>query len=170
VAATRELRAQLTDPAPVMEAAAAFIGVRPRSIEETRRRLLKLGYPAPLVDYVVVRLIEMGYLDDELFSRQWIESRDRAHPRGEFALRRELGLKGVDRAVIDAALAERSEAAADDDAERAGALALLERRRTSLERESDPRKRRQKAYAVLARHGFSPEACSEVAQAFVARS
>src|SRR5688572_5917368 len=61
VAAKRELRAQLTDPAPVMEAAAAFLAVRPRSEAETRRRLLKLGYPDVLVDDVLTRLVEMGY-------------------------------------------------------------------------------------------------------------
>lgn len=152
-----------------MEAAAAFLGVRPRSIEETRRRLVKLGYPAPLVDEVVARLIEMDYLDDELFARQWIESRDRAHPRGEFALRRELGHKGVSRAVIDAALAERGDTAGEG-ADNGAAIALLERRRSTLEREPDPARRRHKAYALLARNGFSPETCAEVAAAFVGES
>ena len=162
----RALRAQLTDPAPVMDAAAAFLAVRPRSIEETRRRLAKLGYPAPLVEQVVARLIEMGYLDDREFARRWVESRDRSRPRGEIALRRELALKGVAREAIDEVLGERAASAgplADDAADRVAAAALLERRRPALEREPDPRRRRQKAYALLARNGFDPETCAAVA-------
>jgi len=161
-AARRELRAQLTDPAPVMEAAAAFLAVRQRSEEETRRRLLRLGYPEPLVDEVLTRLVEMTYLDDEQFARAWVESRDRARPRGENALRRELALKGVPRSVVDEVLEERSRAAvAGSDRERDAALALLERRRAALERIPDPVKRRQRAYALLARNGFDPETCRE---------
>ena len=67
-----------------MEAAAAFLAVRPRSVGEMRRRLRHLGYPAALVtDEVVERLIELGYLDDRgLRPTAWVESRDRARPRG----------------------------------------------------------------------------------------
>ncbi|HWH23810.1 MAG TPA: RecX family transcriptional regulator, partial [Candidatus Limnocylindria bacterium] len=90
VAQRRAARAELTDPAPVMDAAAAFVAVRPRSVAETGRRLRHLGYPAALVEQVVGRLVEMDYLDDEAFARAWVESRDRARPRGENALRREL--------------------------------------------------------------------------------
>ena len=99
--ALREMRAELRDPAPVMDAAAAFLSVRPRSVTETRQRLHHLGYPHALVDTVIDRLIEMDYLDDAAFARDWVESRDRARPRGETALRRELALKGVPREVVD---------------------------------------------------------------------
>ncbi len=148
----------MTEPGPVMDAASAFLSVRPRSVAETRRRLLKLGYPADLVDGVISRLTEMGYLDDAEFARLWVESRDRARPRGEMALRRELVLKGVGRDVIDEALASRASSTAGD-ADMVAALALLERRQSRLEREPDPRRRREKAYALLARQGFNPETC-----------
>ena len=152
-----------------MEAAAAFLAVRPRSTEETRRRLIHLGYPSALSDRVVARLVEMRYLDDADFARAWVESRDRARPRGATALKRELQLKGIDRETIEAVLDEREQlaspagpgappASADD----AAARHLLERRAGALARESDPRRRRQKAYALLARHGFSPEICSRL--------
>jgi len=36
---------------------------------------------------------------------------------------------------------------------------LLERRLAALLREADPRRRRQKAYVLLARHGFDPDTC-----------
>ncbi len=156
----RERRGTVEDADVVMDAAAAFLSVRPRSVSETRRRLRHLGYRHELVDEVVGRLEEMGYLDDAGFARAWLESRDRARPRGAAALRRELGLKGVGREVIDAALEDRSDAAeaAGADADAAGAGRLLDRKRAALEREPDARKRRQKAYALLARHGFDPDA------------
>ena len=141
-----------------MDAAAAFLAVRPRSVAETSRRLRRLGYSEPLVNQVVAQLIELGYLDDAAFARAWIESRDRARPRGELALRRELGQKGVDRQVADDVLSTRTEGS-DGEIELTAALRLLDRRRSALERESDPVKRRHKAYALLARNGFDPDTC-----------
>jgi regulatory protein len=155
-----------------MEAAVAFLSVRSRSVAETRRRLRHLGYRATLCDQVVDRLVELGYLDDLEFARAWIESRDRARPRGAVALRRELQLKGIADDTINEVLAqreqavlERSEPAHDVslDADREAAHKLLARRSASLRREPDPRRRRQKAYALLARNGFAPDVCHEVA-------
>ena len=151
-----------------MEAAIALLAVRARSEAEIRKRLLRQGYPAALIEDVVVRLIEMSYLDDEQFARTWVEGRDRGRPRGTTGLRRELALKGVPRDVVDGVLAER-EAEAGEDPDRAAAIALLERRRAALERETEPLKRRQKAYALLARNGFDPETCREVATLAVSR-
>ncbi|MEP7158277.1 MAG: regulatory protein RecX [Chloroflexota bacterium] len=143
----------------MIEAAAAFLAVRPRSVGETRKRLHHLGYPQGLVDEVLERFAEIGYLDDEAFARAWVESRDRARPRGETALRRELAQKGVGREVVDEVLVERLDAAEDGDPNLAAATALIARKRAGLAREPDPRKRRQKAYALLARSGFDPETC-----------
>ena len=152
-----------------MDAAAAFLAVRPRSVAETRRRLRHLGYPEQLVDQVVERLVEMGYLDDATFARAWVESRDRARPRGESALRRELALKGVPRSVADEVLSERDGNRVGGDPNRVAAEALIARRRASLEREPDPDKRRQRAYALLARNGFDPDTCRDVSRSFVAK-
>jgi regulatory protein len=180
--ARRERRAAVTDVAIVMEAAAAHLAVRPRTVGETRRRLRQLGYQGGLREQAIDRLIELGYLDDAAYARAWIESRDRAHPRGEVALRRELRTRGVAEDVISAALSERSAAAAgpvdghhdpvgaDGASGRGDELAarrLLERRRASLEREPDPRRRRNKAYAMLARNGFDPDVCQRLAYAFM---
>ena len=163
----RERRAAVDDAAIVVEAAAAFLGVRPRSIDETRRRLRHLGYRPDLVEVVIELLSKLGYLDDAEFARVWVESRDRARPRGAIALRRELALKGVDRAIVDAVLDEREsgssgawDAAPPSDSQtpdEEAADRLLARKSATLARETDPRKRHQKAYALLARNGFSPD-------------
>ena len=161
LAARRAERAESTDPGPVMDAAASFLAVRPRSIAETTRRLRQHGYPTDLVERVIAQLVDLGYLDDAAFAKTWVESRDRARPRGEMALRRELSLKGVPRDVTDEVLAERAELANEPDL--TAATRLLERRRSTLDREQDPVKRRQKAYALLARNGFDPDTCREAA-------
>lgn len=86
--ARRARRAAVTEPDAVMEAAAAFLAVRSRSVDETRKRLIHLGYPPAIVEQVLERLIEIGYLDDLGFARAWVESRDRARPRGRRAASR----------------------------------------------------------------------------------
>ena len=78
----RERRAAVDDPAVVLEAAARFLEPRARSVSEVRRRLTGAGYQPLLVDGAVERLLELGMLDDEAFARAWVESRDRARPRG----------------------------------------------------------------------------------------
>ena len=166
----REQRAAVEDPAEVMEAAARLLEARPRSVAEVRRRLARLGYRPALVDGILERLAELGYLDDQAFARAWVESRDRSKPRGEHALRRELGLKGVDRALVDGVLGDRRDAETSDEhaagasADVAAATRLLGRKMTSILREVDPRRRMQKAYGLLARNGFSPDVCSSVAK------
>jgi SOS response regulatory protein OraA/RecX len=187
IAARRARRAAVDDPAIVLDAAARFLEVRSRSVAEVRRRLTGAGYRADLVEGAVERLLELGMLDDEAFARAWVESRDRARPRGERAIRSELALKGVDRASIDLVLAERREAvsggngdgATDLDGaggapegaavspDRVAAERLLARHRRGLERVADPRQRRQRAYQLLARNGFDPETCAEAVQRLV---
>jgi regulatory protein len=162
----RERRAAVDDPAVVLEAAARFLEARSRSVAEVRRRLGRAGYRSDLVDGAIIRLTELGMLDDEAFGRAWVESRDRARPRGEIALRRELSLKGVDRAIVDDVLEERrdqgsvaGENAVSVDLE--AARRLLARNGRALDRVVDPRQRRQRAYALLARNGFDPETCRD---------
>jgi regulatory protein len=159
----RAERAAVEDPATVLEAAARFLEARSRSVAEVRRRLARAGYRADLIDRAIARLTELGMLDDSTFGRAWLESRDRARPRGEIALRRELGLKGVDRAIVDDLLeARRDAASADPDAGSVDLIAarrLLARHERALGRLADPRQRRQRAYALLARNGFDPETC-----------
>ena len=172
----RERRAAIDDPAVVLEAATRFLEARSRSVAEVRRRLTSAGYRTDLVEDAIVRLSELGVLDDDVFARLWVESRDRARPRGERALRDELRLKGIERSLVDSVLEDRRSGglgAADPDAadpdepsrspDRVAAERVIERHARALGRIADPRQRRQRAYALLARNGFDPETCREVA-------
>jgi len=164
----REQRAAVEDVGEVLDFAARFLEARPRSVAEVRRRLTSAGYRAELIEAAITRLGDLRFLDDELFARTWVESRDRARPRGERALRRELAVRGVDRAIVDAVIDDRrpgpgaliGEPPVDPD--EVAAERLLAKRLASLLREADPRRRRQRAYALLARNGFAPDVCSAV--------
>lgn len=166
----RERKAAVDDPAVVLDAAARFLEARSRSVSEVRRRLTGAGYRVELVEGAIARMVELGMLDDDTFARSWVESRDRARPRGERAIREELRLKGVDRTVIDDVLTERRDAVIDEgdpdelsrSPDRVAAERLIERHARAFGRVTDPRKRQQRAYALLARNGFDPETCREV--------
>lgn len=177
----RGRRAAVTDPEEVLAAALRRLEVRAFSVAALRRRLLEAGYRIDLVDGVIERLLALGLLDDARYARDWIEARDRARPRGTAALRRELAQRGVEPGIITAALAER--AAAGDAAETGtsasdhvvatgaderAAAALLGRRGAALGRIADPRLRRQRAYALLARNGFDPDVCAAVVAGWLA--
>lgn len=147
----------------MLTAALRFLEARQRSTAEVRRRLTRAGYGEELVAGAIARLTELGMLDDTAFAQAWVESRDRARPRSERALRRELAVKGIDRETVDGTMDERDVGSSDADAE--AARRLLERNARALARIADPRARRQRAYSLLARHGFD----SEVAVVAIAR-
>jgi regulatory protein len=171
-----ERHAAETDPAVVLNAAARFLEMRSRSVHEVRKHLTMAAYTEQLVEHAIERLLALGMLDDRAFAQAWVDSRDRARPRGQSALRRELALKGIDREMIVAVLAERSDAATAEGSESGGigadqaaAERLLHKNRAALLRVPELRARRGRAYALLARNGFDPEVCREVSARAVAQ-
>ena len=166
----RERRGAIDDPEVVLEAAARFLETRSRSIAEVRRRLGSAGYRPELIDGAIARLEELGMLDDRAFGQAWVASRDRAHPRGERALRQELQLKGIDRSIIDELLEERRTHADGEHTEPDldAAARLLVRNDRTLARIADPRQRRSRAYALLVRHGFGSETATAAIRGWMA--
>ncbi len=82
--------------ADAMAASLRLLSYRPRSEAELRQRLARRGTPPALVDSTIERLRELGLVDDAAFAQAWVDSRDRASPRGRRLLRQELLAKGVD--------------------------------------------------------------------------
>lgn len=87
------------------ERAAKLLGAKSRSVAELRERLLQGRHAnETIVDEVIARLREYGYLDDERYAVTFASSKVRQKPTGRRRLERELSLKKIDRAVVDGAL------------------------------------------------------------------
>ncbi|HEY7786722.1 MAG TPA: regulatory protein RecX [Pyrinomonadaceae bacterium] len=82
-----------------------LLAAKPRSVAELRERLLK-GRSAneSLVEEVLSRLKEYGYLDDERFAFGYASLRVKQRPIGRNRLKRDLNFKKIDASVADEAL------------------------------------------------------------------
>lgn len=87
-----------------LQKAVQFINHRPRSVEETRRRLKEKGFDDAVIEATLQKLIDQHWLNDLDFSRQWIENRNSFRPRSDRLLSYELRQKGVAEDVIGQAL------------------------------------------------------------------
>lgn len=67
---------------------------------------IKEGYDKSLVEPVLERLIERGYVDDERFARLWVENRSVRKGISQKKLRLELQTKGIAQDIIEACLSE----------------------------------------------------------------
>ena len=82
-----------------------LLAARSRSVAELRELLLQTkGTTKAVVDEVLARLREYGYLDDERFALGYVSLKLRQRPLGRQRLKRDLAMKKVDRAVIEGAL------------------------------------------------------------------
>lgn len=102
------------------------------------------------------RFTELGLVDDEAYARAWVRSRHAGRGLGRRALRHELLTRGVDRDVIDEAVAEVS-----SDDEDAAARALVRARLGGLAR-FDRTTQRRRLVGLLARRGYSSAVAARV--------
>ena len=86
--------------------AVRFLGYRPRSVAEIRRKLREYEVEDVIIDEVIERLAGYGYVNDEEFARFWIRNREEFQPRGAMALRSELRQKGISNQIIEVVLAD----------------------------------------------------------------
>jgi len=85
--------------------ATKLLAARSRSMAELRELLLQTkGTTVKVVDEVLARLREYGYLDDERFAFGYASLKLRQRPLGRQRLKRDLAMKKVDKAVIDETL------------------------------------------------------------------
>jgi hypothetical protein len=156
----RERRAAVDDPAVVLEAAARFLEARSRSVVEVRRRLTSAGYRPDLVQGAIERLTELGMLDDEAFARAWVDVAGpvldplgRARPSRRVCVSRASTDSIVDHVLEDGDGCDRR---SRPPRSRRGGAADREARPGRSNRIADPRRRRERAYALLARNGLRP--------------
>jgi len=85
--------------------AAKLLTAKPRSIAELRERLLEGRHTTEeVVETVIARLQEYGYLDDDRFALGYASWKVKQRPVGRRRLERDLTMKKVERAVADEAL------------------------------------------------------------------
>lgn len=72
----------------------------------TKTGSIKKGISPQLTDRVFKRLVEKGYVDDEKFTRFWVENRNLRKGTSRRKLQAELRAKGVDSAIIERQLAD----------------------------------------------------------------
>ncbi len=130
-----------------LDAALNYLGSRPRSEREIRRRLTRNPVPPTVLDRVLARLRHLGLVDDHAFAQYWVEQRQTHRPRGARLLRAELRQKGVD-SELAAEVAETTEPTAAEDAYRAAA------KKAAQLRSLDERTFRLRLGQFLARRGF----------------
>ncbi len=129
---------------------------RAMSASEVGERLRRRSLPEPDADAVVAKLERLGLVNDRAFAESYV--RARARERGRLALRRELHRKGVAEDTVDGALVPH-----DDAHQEAAARALLAKHawRFAAAAQGDARAAqaaRARAYGLLARRGFPPDA------------
>jgi regulatory protein len=139
------------------ERAIKLLAAKPRSIAELRDRLLRgKNTNAEVVETVIARLREYGYLDDERFAFSYASYKVKQRPVGRRRLERDLKMKKVETGVANEALelvyAETSEEQLIDEAI-AKRLRIRGRPKNRLEAKS--------LFDHLLRQGFEFELVSE---------
>jgi regulatory protein len=99
------------------------------------------GVSQAVADRVYARLVDKGYIDDEKFTRFWVENRNLTKGSSKRKLIAELRLKGVEQSIIDLVLSD-SDRSDDDEL------------RKVLAKKSSKYDDEQKLIAYLARQGF----------------
>ncbi|ACN14976.1 RecX [Desulforapulum autotrophicum HRM2] len=136
----------MNDAVRAYNQAVRFLSPRARSTMETRNNLKKKGFDPKIIDETLAKLTQEGILNDTEFAALFVESRERFRPRSRFAIGYELRQKGVDKAIIESALADVD----DEDAALRAVKSKLDRWR-NLD-DSDLKK---KVMGLLRNRGFS---------------
>jgi regulatory protein len=90
-----------------MERALKLLSFKPRSIAQMRERLLENDWAEEaIVDRVIERLKELGYLNDEQFAAGYASARLSARPLGRTRLRRDLQNKKLPSQITEQTLDE----------------------------------------------------------------
>jgi len=88
-----------------MARALKLLSVKARTVAELRQRLLeRASAPETVVDQVIARLQELGYLNDEQFAVDYSRSRLQLKPLGRRRLKQELVQKQVPEPIAEQTL------------------------------------------------------------------
>ncbi len=72
-----------------------YLGFRMRSEHEVKQKLLQTGFGEAVVLEAIVKLRDLGFLNDETFSKALLETQKQSSGRGPQAIQQELQRKGI---------------------------------------------------------------------------
>ncbi|HEY0400567.1 MAG TPA: regulatory protein RecX, partial [Blastococcus sp.] len=121
----------------------------PKTRQQLADLLAQRGVPDEAAEAVLDRFTEVGLIDDAAYARAWVSSRQAGRGLARRALSSELRAKGVDPEVAAEAVE-----VVDDEAERAAAQRLVERRMPSMRR-LDRTTATRRLMGMLARKGYN---------------
>ena len=163
VAAVRSRPSAPSDPdssSDAYVAGVAMLSRRELSARQVQQRLARKGYGGPAVDEAVRRLLASGALDDRRVAFAAARTRAQVKRQGRDRVARELSAMGIDREIVDEALAEVF-GAVDEEALLNEALERRLRPRFDLR---DPAVQRR-LIGALVRQGFDGHAVSRAIRA-----
>jgi regulatory protein len=160
--------AVLTDEETVQakQTALDYLAYKPRTETEVRRKLQESDTPPPVVEEVIARMHDLGYLDDEEYAQDYAHNRFSNKGYGPIRIRRELVKRGVDRGLADRAV---DDLFAEVDPT-AAAREHAEKYWPRIADEDDPRRQKQKLHDYLRRRGFSADTIYPLLDEFIGRS
>ncbi|GBC63942.1 recombination regulator RecX [Desulfonema ishimotonii] len=133
-----------------MDAAVRLLARRNHSAYELSQKLRQRGFGNGEIETVLAECERYHYIDDEETARSFFrELKARGH--GFQRIRQEMKKKGLAGDAVDALLGEYAESAD----EVTNARRAIEKKQARFERETDPRKRREKIYRFLCSRGYS---------------
>lgn len=130
----------------LLEQVYRFLAFRPRSEREVEDYLVRKKSGVDERVKILKRLKQGNFLNDEEFAKWFVDQRARLKPEGRWALKQELGRKGVKREIVERVLQEVDE--------------VVEARKVVEKKKLAP----GKMIALLARRGFSWETIRVVQQ------
>lgn len=135
-----------------------MLTLRRRSRYELEQYLERKGFPSKVTRFVLDNLDEYGYINDQEFTRWWIEKR--LGKRGYRALKQELRLKGIPTDLIDREINALGFAM---EYQAATKLVEKEHRRGSRVQHNNNQSR---LLGILSRRGFTSEVIHKIQQQF----
>jgi regulatory protein len=140
-------------PYRARERALGLLGVRDRSRRELEMRLRQAGFDPPVVGETVEWLAGLGYLDDRRFAGAYVAEKQRGG-WGPRRIRAELAAKGVERSVVDEAVAGLEDAGSAGRGDGDPALEEMIRKRFGGQFAVDPEAAERRLAGFLARRGY----------------
>lgn len=126
------------------------------------RRLVRKGHPRQAVEAALERAAGLGLLDDAAYARNYVQTRA-ARGRGPSRLTRDLLVMGVQRSLIDGALA----AEWPEGSDRSSMPLVLATKRAAQLAALPRQTKRRRVLAYLARRGFSGRDVTDIVEKVV---